>query len=650
MKKALILLALSAAVFCGCNKSKCNNGELECSGQCLIPAMAHLASCSVCEAGYCDIDGNLLNGCEGVKESDGKCAPLGLAGKMDAKPEPEKAGDLNVAAQNANAKPATADADEKNEVAKNVPAAVAGSLEVDKEYLDKNHTLVDRGEEVDYVLSENLLVDGYTLTIEPGVTIAIKNGHNIEVLNGGAIQAKGTPEKPIVIRSAGTQPAGSVIFGESANAGIVQSLSHVTFKNLGAYTYSSAAIRVEANVRVAMDHCTIDTAVNDGLWVEGQVVKFENNTIKNCGNFPIQLQNPVVISQLGENNAYSDNKKNLILISSDRRFDESMELTFNKQSIPWFILNSLSFSAETTTKMTIPAGSHFVVNADSYLNFLDKIKLTIAGTSEAPVVFESIGEEPWNGITFAGSELVMSYANILKTAPGNYHYAALTIEGGARAKLDHVTIDGAVSEDSDSGYGIRVTEGKISKFKNNSIKNVSNYPIFLQHFNYASLGDGNVYASNSAKKNFIYVDSGNLNGEVETLKIKSQSVPYYLNGGFSVDDTAVTVEAGTRFAIQEGASFEIRDNASIQFNGTAENHIVMTGYNGNKWERLLICNKKDSAVHFVDLADTADVAFSIENSGDKKVTVEQLNLGGACFEPSENVVLTEGSALKQCAE
>ena len=51
-----------------------------------------------------------------------------------------------------------------------------------------------------YLVTSNLaVVEGVTLTIEPGTTLRIKEGINIS--NNGTLNMKGTPEKPIILRS-----------------------------------------------------------------------------------------------------------------------------------------------------------------------------------------------------------------------------------------------------------------------------------------------------------------------------------------------------------------------------------------------------------------------------------------------------------------
>ncbi len=634
MKKTLVLIAVASLALCACSK-KCGNGELKCEDQCLVPAMAHLMSCSACEIGYCDMDGNLLNGCEGKKAADGQCVALGADAVAPA---------ADAAEPGAAADPAVK------------PADATGALTLGAEFFEKTQTLTDRGDGIDYVLENDLDVNNYTLTIEPGVTIAIKNqGVTINIGDGGAIQAKGTAEKPIVIKAGGSAPGGAINIAENANHGVTHTLSYVNFKNMGdaEYKYIDGVVRIESNVKASMDHVTIDGARKNGIIVYGELVKFENNTIKNCERSPLWINNPDNVSNLGDGNVYENNKLNYIELTQANQAPSNSQVTFNKQSVPWLVTEGMEWSADKTTNVTIPAGSEFVFPEGKSAIFSGKFKVVMNGTAEAPITFKSQSDDvAWNGILFSGSDVTMQYVNVLKTNVDQYFEGALTFSYYAKAKLDHVLIDDVNNDSDGKGYGIYASDAKITVFENNTIKNTSNFPLSIEKLDDLVLGDGNTFAANAdrAKKNYVEVRDESFRNEVDAYTFKKLGVPYLLNGLY-LENADVTVEAGTILAMRDGRTVNIREKASLNVAGTAESRVVFQGYNGDKWDRFTIANKKASSFHFVDIKDTSDVALSIEEvEGGNKVALEQVTIGEACVEKLNLVELAEGTTLKACAE
>ena len=127
--------------------------------------------------------------------------------------------------------------------------------------IESGATVTAKTGSVTYVLANKMITvnSGGTLIVEPGATFNFESGASIEVNGTLTVQA---PTPPSTQRAMFTSSGPNVTWGgivvENGSSTASASLSYVDIVNTG------TALRVDADVEFAMDHCVVDGAV-EGL-------------------------------------------------------------------------------------------------------------------------------------------------------------------------------------------------------------------------------------------------------------------------------------------------------------------------------------------------------------------------------------------------
>lgn len=277
--------------------------------------------------------------------------------------------------------------------------------------IDANTTWPDLGLPVDYVIDGWVTIDGNALlTIEPGVTIMFSNeGDGFDVGPNAGLRMVGTADKPIRLVNALNNPNpgawDGIFVGSNRND---NKFEYVEFVNGGS---GDNVIRVDG--KLSMKNCTVNGALHNGvaLTTEGQFTAFENNTIKNCGGYPLWLGYPEKVNGLGTGNTYTNNIYNMIVVDYPWLYADA---TYTDQGIPYYIQDGLG--VEENNKMTVAAGAEFVFGYDREFSVSSNARLEVNGTADKPVVFRGESDEDlWGGVHIYSSRNgnVINYAKIM---------------------------------------------------------------------------------------------------------------------------------------------------------------------------------------------------------------------------------------------
>ncbi|MCQ2282566.1 MAG: hypothetical protein MJZ99_08075 [Bacteroidales bacterium] len=319
--------------------------------------------------------------------------------------------------------------------------------------MDQNRTLIDKGLPIDYVIDGTFYIDGNAcLTIQPGVTIAFTgvDGHIIVSENAG-LKMVGTAEKHIRFQGPiNNNNVGSWGYVEYRSRRTDNQMEYVDFIN-GGSNEDFGVILLENGAKVSMKHCTIDGSFGYGIrpWYdEPDFYAFENNTIRNCAQSPIMINNALMLNHVGTGNVFENNGKNYILYSG---YVTDNDATFANHGIPYFFDRWV----DIRTKMVVDAGVTLLMAEQTHLRVSDEGMLQVNGTADNPVVIRSVVDEPgaWNGIVCESHKT---------TQGGNYiHHAVISGCGydesacvetswGGTINLENVTLNG-------SGYGLYIS-------------------------------------------------------------------------------------------------------------------------------------------------------------------------------------------------
>jgi len=296
-----------------------------------------------------------------------------------------------------------------------------------------NTTWPDLGLPVDYVIDGWVGIEGNALlTIEPGVTIMFSHeGDGFDVGSDAGLRMVGTPEKPIRLINAVGNPNPGAWGGITVNSERNDNkFEYVEIVNSG---NNDCVILV--NGKLSMKHCIVDGALHNGVGLssDGRFTAFENNTIKNCGGYPLWLGYPEKVNNLGSGNDYANNANNMIVIDYPWLY---FDATFTDQGIPYFIKDGLG--VEENKKMTVEAGVEFVFKYDMDFSVSGDARIEVNGTANNPVVFRGeSNEDLWGGMHIYSSRSgnVINYAKVMNCGIDSDWNRRACLYIGSEAKL-----------------------------------------------------------------------------------------------------------------------------------------------------------------------------------------------------------------------
>lgn len=297
--------------------------------------------------------------------------------------------------------------DNKNEKIENNNGSNENNAPTPTEFsgsIDTNTTWPDLGLDVDYVIDGRVNVDGNAmLTIEPGVTIMFNgNDGGFWVGENAGLKMVGTAEKPIILEGPTNNPNNGSWHNIQINSKRNDNqFEYVQFLRGGSSDYEwDGVVRVDG--RLSMKNCIIDGSLGNGLVLnngESYLTAFENNTIKNCAEYPWYNERfATLCKNIGSGNTFVDNGKNMIAVTG-RNGNLEENLTLQAQPVPFHFLDGMDFNGNKT--VTIEPGVDIILPINTNIIVREEVGFKADGTEEKPIVFRcEEEEEAWNGIMF----------------------------------------------------------------------------------------------------------------------------------------------------------------------------------------------------------------------------------------------------------
>lgn len=280
--------------------------------------------------------------------------------------------------------------------------------------IDNNVTWKDLGLPVDYIVEGYLYLDGNSLvTVEPGVTIMFAGVDGcIQVGENAGIKMQGTKDKPIVLtgptnnQNPGAWECVRILSNRNDN-----SLENVEFKNAGSRDWI-----LEIEGKASVKNCTFDGASANGIAIgqSAQLAAFENNTIKNCKEYPVVFYNAKALKNFGTGNVIENNGKQQILCNFYWLDEDNAEYQIHKAPVPYIFKDGMGLNNRSTT--TIDPGVKILIGRNTKIDIDGAVIAKFKGTAAEPITIDGEEDKPgfWEGfnINTKEEETVFEYVNI----------------------------------------------------------------------------------------------------------------------------------------------------------------------------------------------------------------------------------------------
>ena len=406
-----------------------------------------------------------------------------------------------------------------------------------------------------YTLDHELSVDGWDLTIEPGVTIKFTEDGKLSAgwNDDARITARGTAEQPIELVSGGRQEPGAW-----AGVGLFEhargsSLSHVVIENAG--RDDKPAIEIHA-ADVHLSHVKVVASKDQAfaLMDHARVVAFDGNDFTQAG--PHEVIGTFVLQSLGgiaPGNLWP--KGSVIQVDQDAT---DGDLSIPNAGIPYRILHDVSVDAAAgkSAVVTVAPGVVFQMDADTEWSFgwNQSGGAIMVGTEQAPITFTRFGNNPekgsWKGLAFNDHTKQVQLRYVKIEDAGEKDSAAIRYANlRSLGELTHVTVIHAV------GSAVVTHNGgaTFKAFGDDTFADVGAPALELQVETAHNLGAGNVYPPGAV----IQLD-GAVN---QDTTLTMQSAPYQLLSDLSVDGPS-PVKTAT-LSVAPGATFQFATGTGI---------------------------------------------------------------------------------------
>lgn len=422
------------------------------------------------------------------------------------------------------------------------PAAVAAITACPRSLggSEKQHRVISKDCGVVEV-TEDLNVEGGSLTLEAGASLAFKDGAGLNV--GGSEPAKlivqGTAEEPVVFTSAGDKVAGAwkgVALHERSSRSSVKGLV-IEFAGAG----EEAALRVHGQ-DITVEGSTI-RASKAGVVVagDGGFAAFTNNELKKLGQPAAIVVAAAAVGGLGVGNRFDAAGYVLVQGGSVRR-----SAKWQRVGAPLVIAEDVAVDGDkgqrTTLELAAGLELRFTESAIFNVGYYESAALVARGAAEAPVTLTAqVKREPggWRGVrVHAQGEATFEHA-VLEFGGGND-------DGVIDLRSGTLTLRSTTLRSDKLGV-VADAESKISAFVDNKFVAT---PIAVQvpARLIGSLGDGNAYDKDAK-----------LQAQSDAIKGKAtwgvQGAPIELVGELLVDGE-LTLDAG--LALLAGTDAEIK--------------------------------------------------------------------------------------------
>lgn len=468
-----------------------------------------------------------------------------------------------------------------------------------------------------YKLSQTLIVDGWDLTIEPGVEIRIDGDRRIDVgaNKGGRLIAKGTPEKPIRFVSNGRKEPGAwrkIALLEKAEGSTLEHvlIEHAGHENEGAVESRAKDIHLKHVRFVGIQGRAVQ---EDG---NARLAEFADNDLSQAGGSEViaVLKFESVAALQGTNTWPA---KAVVQLEGGVNRDTQVP----NAGVPYRLVRTVNVAAgdeSGTASLKVAPGVVFQMAegvrwdiGNSHHGHLEAV-----GTPEQPIVWTRFGDAKpgsWRGLIFFDTAQPPVLEHVRLEYAGEKEGAAISHQRSkGLGKLTHVVIR------QSAGHALMAegpkTEG-FEAFSDNTFEDIGQSTLKLEAHMASKLGAGNTYPTDGAIE---------LDGRIDTdTVLTAQAVPYRVQRDIVVDGaddrkpTTLTIEPGSvlQFGPAGRLSVGYTHPGVLVGVGAADKPITFTAAEDTGgWKGLNFYPKGKLQLQHAILEKTADTEQAIEMS------------------------------------
>jgi parallel beta-helix repeat protein len=427
------------------------------------------------------------------------------------------------------------------------------------------------------------------LTIEKNVTVKLCNESYIEVgINSqGTLKANGSADSPVVfkadsgVQAWGSSQSGGIILGDSAKNILL---------NYCTVTEATAGINVKAGSPV-ITNCKVTSCKGNGIYFDstagpGDSSTFTNNTISNCGGYPLTLSADKLGNLSGKITFSGFNKENNgihilgVLVKNEAAVWRKMDLPYIFSQMT--VIGSFSAGASS---VTIMPGVVCKFEKNAGIRIGDPcfgVGILIAkGTPEDSIFFINSSPDVKWGDSSAGIWIgtespvntVFEYCSIRNATTGIYVSAAMV-------NVSNCRVTGCDFNGVTFNYGSPFDS---SAFNDNFFVNNAGYGISISADQLINLSGTGSVADNG--KGGIYV-SGETIWQSGTWKKYDQ--PYIVDGILDISGlqgVEINIHPGTEFHFLPGAYIYVGKSnpGTLIARGSDNLPIIFDSYNQDEY-------------------------------------------------------------------
>lgn len=474
-----------------------------------------------------------------------------------------------------------------------------------------------------YTPAGDVAVNGFTLTLEPGVELKLPANANVAIgyYSPGKLVVKGTAEKPV--KFTGTGWKGLTLHDAAAGS----SLQHLELS--GAGTDDQAALTVNTHDAV-LENVTIAQAVKTALAldVKKALKGFKAVDLTKAGGAPAELVLSVALTA-GVFTAES------LLVPEGAvvwlRGALESDVTLAHAGLTYRVPEELAVNAQEgkTASLTLKEGVKLDLGENGGLSFgyyKGPAGFKVQGTKEKPVVITRTGEDaaatPSKGLSFFSGARAPDIDFLVLEYAGGTDRAALSLDGPAGLGR----ISNSIFRHT-KGPAISITGAKerFTAFDGNRFEDVAGpavqVPLEFAH----GIAPGNVFTETSR-----VVLSGATKKDV-TLEALNQ--PWVVEGELTAngEDTKpaiVTIAAGTtlQFAADAKLMTGYYAPAGLVAKGTAEKPVTFSAFSNLPWNGVAVVSRGRVELENVVISGTKEDVFPLDVGGEVSGTVKAVTL------------------------
>lgn len=419
-----------------------------------------------------------------------------------------------------------------------------------------------------HVITNDLIIENATLTIEAGSRIEIKDSTQIRVGSGGAIEAIGTEGDSIIFSVNQPQQVGwkNIQFSKDCAA---QScvLEYCIFSAGGSGDSLSAMIICE-NVSPSISHCSIQHSRTNGISFSGAATleNFTHNHLTGNKLAPILLP-AASVGFLDFTTKFIDNGRDIILITEPGNFTEDQ--TWRNLELPYELDTQLRISENA---LTFLPGVTINVTARAAIEIVYDGSLIAEGTYDSMIVFQGTASQPgaWKGIYIKDNK--NSRFDYCRFSDGGSEPFVIRQGKPLSANIfcEYATPAFTNCEFTNSaGYGLIFdNESQPSSLSGNLFEFNTGPPIRIQS---SALGFLEANRFMQQEGNYIEVAGGNL---TEPLTIKNLNIPYRLVKDLNIFYNQCEIKPGVEIQLGAGVSINIAAYGSLKAVGLSLNQPI----------------------------------------------------------------------------